>query len=93
MFQALKTLAQKASDAWTDAITEPNNQTVCPVRLGAFGTAIVYHAAAAYMVFGQSTKVDMSVLGAYVTHMAGLLAVTSGSAGIKSLMKGDAPKE
>lgn len=83
MFEAVKT-------AWRHAMTEPNNATWCPVRLGACGTAVVYHAAAAWMVFGQRTHVDMTLLGQYIEHMAGLIGVATGALSVKTAAKADA---
>lgn len=79
--------------AWRNAMTEGDNATHCPVRLGAFGTGVVYHAAAAWMVLGQHTHIDMAVLGQYVQHMGLLVAATAGGVGAKALLHADAPRE
>ena len=76
--------------AWKQATTEGNNTTTCPVRLGLVGTVVIYHAAAAWMVFGQGTSMDMAILGQYVQHMATVIGTAGAAIGVKSLMKGDA---
>ena len=77
-------------NAWKQATTEGDNTTTCPVRLGAIGTALVYHVAATYMVFGQKTAIDAVLLGQYIQHMAMLIGVTAGGIGAKAVLKGDA---
>lgn len=83
-------LVDRVAALWRQATTERDNSTSCPVRLGAVTTAAVYHAAAAWMVFGQGAAIDAPLLGAYVQHMATLIGVTAGGVGVKSALKGDA---
>lgn len=73
-------------------LTEGDNSTYCPVRVGMVGTGAVYHAAAAFMVIAQHQTLGMDMLGQYINHMSILGASTAGSVGAKALMKADAPK-
>lgn len=76
--------------SWKAATTEHDGETKCPVRLGAIGTAIIYHAGAAWMVFGQHTSLDVAIMGQYVQHMCYLIGTSGLAIGAKSVMKGDA---
>ena len=73
-----------------NALTERDNATFCPVRLGAFGTALVYHLAAAIGFFFHQLTLDMNTLGLYIQHMSLLGGAMAGGIGVKSLSKSDA---
>lgn len=83
-------LFQDLGKTWKEATTERDGVTKCPVRLGAIGTAVIYHVAALWMVFGQKAAVDVAMLGQYVQHMSTLIGVAAVGIGAKSVMKGDA---
>lgn len=75
---------------FTRMITEGDNATQCPVRVGAVATAAVYHAGAVFMIIAQHVTIDISMLGQYIQHMSTLIGVAGVSIGAKSAMKGDA---
>lgn len=72
------------------AITERDNATPCPVRIGWIGAGAIYHVAAAWMVFGQHAAIDIAVLGQYVDHMVKLVLTGGAAIGAKSILKADA---
>lgn len=72
-------------------LTEPDNATACPVRVGWLVTLVTYHIAAAWMVIGQHLAIDIAALGQYIQHMSTLNAAGALSVGAKALMKADAP--
>jgi len=71
-------------------ITERDNKTHCPVRVGTFLTAFIYHAGAFWMVLGQHAAVDIHLLGEYIQHMSLLTAVGATGTGMKSMLGSDA---
>lgn len=77
-------------DAIRKMLTEKDNLTQCPVRVGVVGTGVMYHLTAAWMVFGQHAAIDMSLLGQYIHHMSELAGVSAVAIGAKSAMKADA---
>lgn len=71
-------------------LSESDNATPCPVRWGGAITAFIYHAGAVFMLAFQGFHLDMAALGQYVQHMATLIGVVAGGAGVKSILKADA---
>lgn len=74
-------------------LTEKDNVTQCPIRIGVVGTGVMYHLTAAWMVFGQHASIDMALLGQYIHHMSELSLASGVAIGAKSVMKADAPAE
>jgi biotin transporter BioY len=74
-------------------LTEKDNVTQCPVRMGVVGTGVMYHVGAAWMVMGQHAALDMTLLGQYIHHMSELALASATAIGAKSVMKADAPSE
>lgn len=70
-------------------LTEKDNTTQCPIRVGVVGTGVMYHLTAAWMVFGQHAAIDMSLLGQYIHHMSELALVGAGAIGAKAAMTGE----
>ena len=72
-------------------ITEPDNVTLCPVRVVVGLGVIAYHAAALWGLYSGSIKVEMHDLTEYVQHISTFAGIGGLAIGGKSLMKGDAP--
>lgn len=72
-------------------LTERDNQTHCPFRVGGAGIVLVYHVAVVWMVVGQHVAIDMAQMGLYIQHMCTLIGVGALSVGAKAVMKADAP--
>jgi hypothetical protein len=77
--------------SFPNLLTERDNKTHCPVRVGTFGAALVYHVAAAWMVIGQGDHITMAMLGQYILHMGGLCSVGVAGVALKSASGADAP--
>lgn len=71
-------------------LTEKNNATGCPVRIGFLLTGLIYHVGAFVMILVQHANIDMLMLGQYIQHMSLLGGVMAGGIGAKSVLKGDA---
>ncbi len=71
-------------------LTESDNATACPVRVGSGVVGLIYHAAAGAGVYLGSMHIDIVTLGQYMRHMIELVGVAAAGIGVKSAMKGDA---
>ena len=72
-------------------VTEPDNATLCPVRVIILGVGVpLYHAFAGYALIARHLPLDFAVLGLYVQHMCTLGGTLAASLGAKSLGKADA---
>ena len=73
-------------------ITEGDNSTVCPVRVGSTIVGFLYHVAIVAGVYLEHLHLDMASLGQYIQHMMVLIGTMAAGIGAKSVLKGDAPK-
>ena len=80
----------KIFDVLQHALTEKDNATFCPVRIGGVTTGVLYHIAAGVGVLMHSVTLDMASLGMYIQHMMTLVGVSGATIGVKSVMKADA---
>ena len=70
--------------------TEPDNTTVCPVRVIGLASGALYHAAAAGGIATGAIHLDIASLGQYLQHMSVLAGTMGVATGAKSIMNGDA---
>lgn len=73
-----------------DIFTEPDGQTICPVRVGAAMVGSLYHMAATVGLFTHALQLDMAALGQYMQHMMELVAGGGLTVGVKSVLRADA---
>lgn len=74
-------------------LSEGDNETLCPIRVGGGIMIAVYHAAAVGGLITHALALDWAALGQYVNHMTQMIGAAAASVGAKSLMKADAPPE
>ena len=77
----------------SNLITEPDNVTLCPVRLIVWIGVAGYHLGILWGVYAAAIKADMPSIGLYVQHIVTLAGIGGLAVGGKSLMKGDAPHD
>ena len=73
-----------------NVLTEGDNKTHCPVRLGTSISAALYHVAAVVGAYMGSIHIDIATLGQYLQHMSLLFGVTGLAVGAKAIMGADA---
>lgn len=77
--------------SWRNIITEPDNVTLCPVKIVMLAAGVIYHGLIGFAVGFQHLVLSFDMMGEYLQHMT-ILGVAFGAAvGAKSLMKGDSP--
>lgn len=83
----------RAPSKLLNLVTEPDNVTLCPVRIVVGLGVVVYHAAALYGLWTGAIAAEMRDLSLYVQHISTFAGIGGLSIGGKSLMKGDALHE
>lgn len=74
----------------SNLLTEPDNVTLCPVRVILMLGIIGYAAGAVMGFLDGALKADIDTLGQFVKHVVMFITGGGASIGIKSGFKGDA---
>ena len=75
----------------SNMLTEPDNVTLCPVRVILAMGVVGYHWGVVSGLWNGSIKFDIGTLGQYAQHILEFVAGGGAGVGIKSGFKGDAP--
>lgn len=82
-------MLENLKEKFHNMMTEKDNSTVCPVRVGFIVVGVLYHVASFFMVMEQKFQLDMATMGQYVNHMIQLLGAGAVSITAKAALKGD----